>query len=47
VISILGSKYGIKHAADVSSDKDTEIKIMVGDVDAELGGEGGGMIVPG
>ncbi|KAI5816246.1 uracil phosphoribosyltransferase-domain-containing protein [Pyronema omphalodes] len=35
VISILGSKEGIKHAADASSDNNTEVKIMVGAVDAD------------
>jgi len=45
VVSILGSAEGVARAASESGGEG--IEIIVGAIDAELGGPGGGMIVPG
>jgi uracil phosphoribosyltransferase len=43
VVSILGSAEGVTRAANEAQG----VEIFVGAVDKELGGSGGGMIVPG
>jgi uracil phosphoribosyltransferase len=45
VVSILGSKEGVIRAAQESGGEC--IEIFIGAIDAELGGNGGGMIIPG
>ncbi|KAF8542187.1 uracil phosphoribosyltransferase-domain-containing protein [Trichophaea hybrida] len=45
VVSILGSTEGVARAASESGGDG--IEMIVGAIDAELGGQGGGMIVPG
>ena len=45
MVSILGSAEGVARAASESGGDG--IEMIVGAIDAELGGQGGGMIVPG
>ena len=45
MISVLGSFEGVARAA--AEYEGEGIEIVVGAIDAELGGKGGGMIVPG
>jgi hypothetical protein len=44
MISILGSEEGVRRASAEGGDG---IEIIVGGIDADLGGKNGGMIVPG
>lgn len=45
VVAILGSEEGVSRAASESGGEG--IEVFIGAVDKELGGQGGGMIVPG